>query len=238
MKVFKIREGGFKEIQKQILGRIIPFYVIIIIAAVLITTFGPANKNGDTSTWPIMLPVMAAFLGFSYYRSISKQRTAFESYTLTISDITIICDQEGKPSISLYHSEVQAIYRNKNGSFSILGKYPTDIIVVPAQIEEYNELEATLQNIHPITANPHKTRAARNMIVSLASITSMVAISISYNKIVVSICDIVFIAIAGWSIYSLQTNKAVDTRTKRRSLYTLLVVAAITYIAVLKVFML
>jgi len=237
MKVYKIKEGGFNEVRKQMLRKTLPVYAFVLIGGSLMPFFGPANKDGDMSTWPIVLVGMAVVLGFSYYRGINKQRGVFESYTLTISDITVICDQDGRPSISLYHSEVQAIYRNKNGSFTIRGKYPTDVIGVPAQMENYDELEATLQHIKPITANPQKNLATKGLALSLLSIASMVTVVIAYNKIIVSIAAVIFIALAGWGFYAVQTNKNIDTRTKRNSLWLILVIASITYAAIAKVFL-
>jgi len=240
MKVYKIKPGGFNEVRKQILRRVLPMYVAVFTGVVLMLVFSPANKynkKNDVNTLPFVLPFAAALLGFSYYRGISKQRPVFESYTLTISDITIIRDEDGKPTISLYHNEVTAIYRNKNGSLLIKGTEPGDIIGVPAQVEDYEELEITLQNIKPIENPPAKNALLTGITFPLIGSGSMVGVVIATNKILVAICTIVFIVLSIWSFFTIMRSKNIDPKTKRNSFWVFLVLASVTAIAVMKIFM-
>ena len=78
MKVFKIRQDGFKEIRKKMLLRSIPMLLIAGAVGITISTINSKQKENDANVLPIVIPVIAATLGFGIYRGISRQKALFE----------------------------------------------------------------------------------------------------------------------------------------------------------------
>ena len=73
-----------------------------------------------------------------------------ESYTLTITNNLITREQFITPTISIYFNEVSEISQQKNGTLTIKGRESSDLIVVLPQIDNYNDLIKSLEQISTV----------------------------------------------------------------------------------------
>ncbi|HUP11969.1 MAG TPA: hypothetical protein VM187_07155 [Niastella sp.] len=248
MLTFKIRPDGLREIKKKILVRGIPFSLASLGIAYVVSTAGTAGNNdnikpvsyyGDTSTDLIIsvipIVVFIAVITFSFIRTLKRVKKIFESYELTISDNLIAREQLNTPTISIYLTEVQEIIKRKNKAFIIRGKTARDMILVPAQIENYEQLEIALEQIKPVT-NKGKTISwmKAQALLALAGLGLMVCVYTFENKIIVGVSAVLFAGIYVYSFIQTQKSKNVDYRTKRFRWVILLVVASIVGTAVMK----
>jgi len=164
MQTFKIGPDGVAQIKKKSLLRSIP---ISLLAATFGITVAIINSRGvkvDISTFIPMIIFVPIALGFGFRRGLKRLQAMMESYELTISENLIIREQVNTPDISIYHSEVREIVQLKNGNFSIKGSRNNGIIIIPAQIDNYTQLETILKQIHPIATKSRQSRTARTSV--------------------------------------------------------------------------
>jgi len=232
---YKIRSNGFKEIRKQILTRLLIFTSLIAAGSLAITIFNSKEKQDYVIVLPIMIVLMVIVFGFSIYRALKKQKQLLDSYALTINDNTVTRYQLNTPTISLYHNEIKEISKTSNGSFIIKGKDAEDVILIPAQIDSYANLEASLNQIKPIIFQKSKPIFEKYPVLNvIVMIGLMFGVYVSMNKIIVATCGILITAIMGWSFYKVQKSKNVEHRIKRISWLLLIVLFSIIYVIILK----
>src|SRR6185503_14947178 len=98
MEQFKIRAGGFNEIRKLMLVKTIPLSVIAVAVGLGISQ---NNQNDSVNVLPYVIPFALLSLGIGLYRGVNRQKKLFESYTLSISDDSIIREQTNTPTIKI-----------------------------------------------------------------------------------------------------------------------------------------
>jgi len=235
MKVFKIRQDGFKEIKKQSLIRTIPIMLIVVAAGIVIGPINSKDKAAEINVLPIFIPVVVAALGFGLYRGISRQKSIFESYTLTITNNLVTREQLNTPVISIYFNDIKEIVKNKNGSFTIKGLNSADLIGIPAQIDDYSQLETALQQIQPVII-----RDKVSLLQKYQSLTGWVTIGLMLcvytvnNKIIVGLTGTALVALMSWSFMNIRSSKNIDNKTKRNLWWVLLVIASVIGVMVFK----
>src|SRR5579859_5889911 len=106
MQEYRIKPGGFKEIRKQILVRIIPITVIAGSAGILIGLKNETTQQYGINPLFLAVPFIALVLVFSILRAIKRQKTLFESYKLTIDGNMIKREQINTQTISLHFNEI------------------------------------------------------------------------------------------------------------------------------------
>jgi hypothetical protein len=232
---YKTKPGGFKEIQKQLLVRTLPVMIIAIGGAIAIGSINSKDKAGDINTLPIFIPLIVASVGFGLYRGLKRQKAIFESYTLTLNDNLITRDQLNTPGISIYFNQIKEIAKNKKGGLSIKGKNATDLIIVPAQIENYDRLESVLSQIKSIETKSNEPILEKyRVLFFLLIIGLMLCVYTVTNKIVVAITGTLLIGIMVWSFYEGRRSKNIDAKTKRGMLWIVLVLASVILVMVFK----
>lgn len=235
MQQFKIRQDGFKEIRKHALVRSIPILVILIIFCIATSTINSKSKAEDINTLPFIIPIILGAAGFGIYRGINKQVALFGSYTLSISNNLIRREQLNTPAISIYYNDVKEILKNKNGSFTIKGKSSGDLIGIPAQIDNYAQLEATLQGIKTITTKEKESLLQKYPVIpGVVMLSLMLCVYTVNNKIIVAISGTIVTGLMLWSLLKIQRSKNVDHKTKRNSWLVLIVLISVVAITILK----
>ena len=183
MQQFKIYADGFKEIRKRSLYRLVPLFLISIVFVILISITN-SNKETDVNTLPVVIVMMILLMIFLIYRIVNKQKKLLETYRLIIDKNLIAREISNARPISIYFNDVTEIAKEKNGSFIIKGKSAYDIIIVPAQIENYGEVELLLKQIKPFDEKITKPFFQKYpQIISLLVIGLMAVVYISKNKI-------------------------------------------------------
>ena len=188
MQTFKIRQNGFKEIKNKMLVRIVPIMLIAVTGGIVISTTNSTGKTGEINTLPFVIPIMALALGSGIYRGVNRQKKLFDSYTLTITNNLITREQFNTPTISIYFTDIKEIVKHKNGGFIIKGKDARDLIVIPSQIDNYLQLEETLQEIQPIVTKESILFLQKyQWLAGLLTVGLMICVYTVNNKIIVAL---------------------------------------------------
>ena len=230
MQTFKLNT---EELNKKLLKRSI---VTLILA--LIVWFTIFFAQGGTFEYPLYVIIPIVFimglLGFSIWQGMKKQKALFESYEITISDQLICREQLNTADISILVSEVVEIATYPKGGFSIKGSRNNGTIIIPPQIQHYEQLEATLQQIHPIILKPHTFLKKFQLPLSLISIGLMLCVYLVDNKIIVGVAGAALAVLIICSLVWIQKNKNVDRKTKKNMWVLLLVLASIIASTIIK----
>jgi hypothetical protein len=236
MQSFRIKEDGFKELKKRFLKRMIPTLVIAMSIGVMMSSINSNYQDIGEIFYFAFIPFLLLIGGFSLYRSLQKQKALLESYELTISDNVIVREQLNTQDIAIYIKEVQEIVKHKNGSFTIRGKKAQNLIIIPAQIDNYEQLEIMLQKICPITTKAQEAFKQKiQMLLSFAAIGSMICVYVVTNKIVVGIAGSAFAILSICGLVMIQRSKNVDRKTKNMMWISLLAILSTIGTAIMKV---
>ncbi len=237
MQYFKIRKDGFKEIRKQMLVKLVPLTLIVLAAGITISVVNSKEKIEEVNVLPVIIPFIVLAVGFGLIRGVNHQKALFESYELTLTDNLITREQMNIPTIAIYFNDIREIVKNKNGSFTVKGKDPTDVIGIPAQVDNYVTLEKVLATISPIVFKPRKPLLEKYILVVVILVLGlMVCVYTVTNKIIVGFSGTVLVAILSWSFYEMRRSKNIDTRTKRSMWWVLVVLFSIIAVVVVKLF--
>jgi hypothetical protein len=236
MRHYKIREGGFKEIKKQLLIRSLPIMLLAAAFGIIITFINSKSTTADVNVLPIIIPLIAIALAFGLYLGINRQKDLLRSYRLTLTNNLITREQVNTPTVSIYFTDVDQIVKNKNGSFIVKGKTATDLIVIPAQIEEYTELENLLLQIKPFSTKSNSFFQRYSIIISILTLVLMLCVYTSTNKTIVALSGTTLVAILAWSFYVTRKSKNIDVKTKRSMWWVLIVMASIITVMIAKLF--
>lgn len=235
MQVFKIRQDGFKEIRNKMLSRSIPMLLIAGAVGITISTINSKQKENDVNVLPIIIPVIAAALGFGIYRGVNRQKALFESYKLTITNNLITREQLNTPTISIYFNDIKEITKHKNGGVTIKGKETVDLIGIPEQIDDYLLLETALQQMHPIVVKDKVSFMEKyQSLTGLVTVGLMLCVYTVNNKIIVVLTGSTLVVLMVWSFIKIRSSKNVDSKTKRSVWCILLILASVIAVMIFK----
>ena len=248
MLTFRIKPNGYKEVRKKMLLWGIPSYLLMV-TIVLVITFSidydrndqikpDSYSNNDPYEWitwalPIIVIASAGCMGF--FRALRRIKKAYESYELTISENLIAREQANTPTISIFLGEVEEIIKRRNKILMVRGKTVRDMILIPAQIENYEQLETVLNEIKPITTKGKTTSWIQlQRLLGLVAVALMICVYTVDNKVVVGVAGALFTALFIYSFLQIQKSKNVDYRTKRSRWITLIVVLSVLGFTIMK----
>ncbi len=215
--------------------RTLPIMLIAVTVGIVISSINAKDKAADVNVLPFLIPFIAVAVGFGLYRGVNRQKTLFDSYTLTITNNLITREQFNTPTISIYFNDIKEIAKHKDGSFTIKGKDATDLIGVPPQIDNYSQLETTLQNIQPITAKDSVSFLQKyQSLTGLLTVGLMLCVYTVNNKIVVALTGTTLVALMIWSFIKIRSSKNIDSKTKRSVWWVLLVLASVIAVMISK----
>lgn len=212
---------------------LLPLISIVAVMAILISTL--SSEKTDVNLFPIIIPAVQIFIGFSYYRSFKKQKRLLMSYTVTLSDNEIIREQLNTPPLTINFMEIKEIVKSEKGNFTIKGVSRQDVIYIPYLIDDPIELEKCLATFGPITVHTKDPFYRKYRIwLSIAVLGLIVSIYTVNNKIIVGICGTLVSGLMAWGFYERITSKNLPQNIKRRSWILLLVIASIIYTVYIK----
>jgi hypothetical protein len=214
MPQFKVQAGTFNQLRKKMILRVIPVIGIMLVFVVVMNQLSPAYKDPGINVLPIVIPLMLMAMGAGIFISIARQKKMYESYRLNISESTIIRIQRFTPAIRISLPEVSQITLNPDNVFTIKGRTIRDIIIVPAQIENYTEVKRLLEEIMPLTTIAKKSFFQKHqLLISILLVAFVVTVYISSNKILVALCGTAVIAALVYSFFVGIKNKNIDNWT-------------------------
>ncbi|HEX3167739.1 MAG TPA: hypothetical protein VHQ93_15830 [Chitinophagaceae bacterium] len=232
---YRIRPGGYEEIRKQSLKKLLVFISFIAVIVIVTTAYNAKADEYAIITIPATIIIFTIVFAFSIRNVFKKQKKLLDSYALTINDNTITRYQLNTPTITLYRTEIKEILRKNNKGFIVRGMNAEDTIYVPSQVEKYHELEILLNEIKPIISYRPKNVFEKFPIVTIILVFGlMVGVYASMNKVVVVLCGIPVIIIIAWSFFKIQKNKNIERKAKRSSWVILVILLSIIYITVAK----
>jgi hypothetical protein len=222
MKKFDIAPGGFKKVKKQILLRIIPIMALAIVGGIAITAYN--LKDDDVNIWPFFIPIVCLSVGFGLYRGLRRQKASFESYQLIVDDEMLTRHQFNTQTIIMRYEDIITIEKISNGDFVVKANNYNSKLIIPAQVENYAELELLLNSIKTITPKPASSLLKyASLGATLMMVILMVCVYVSDNKIIVGTSGVFVAALMIYGFYEVQTNKNIDLKTKRSSWFIIIV---------------
>jgi len=179
-------------------------------------------------------------LGFIFFNMLKKLKHSYLNYILTIQEDVISCTKQSFiPTISIPKSEISAIIEDQHGNLTIKGSNPKIFIYILPYLEHLDEVKLQLSAIKPITLQDrNKNIFEKFPQILIIMMGCMVAIYLSYNKILVAITGTITIGLLSWFFYSMQKNKQLDKKLKRNSWWVLVVLFSVIAIIYYKVFVL
>lgn len=126
--------------------------------------------------------------------------------------------------------------KDKKGGYAIKGKTAVETILIPAQINNYENLETLCNQIKPIEEfqQPKFDEKYRIPFV-LLTLCCMAAVYISDNKILVGVSGTILSVLLIKSFIQIRKNKNIDNKTKRSSYYRLLVLGSVVIVTIMKI---
>jgi hypothetical protein len=236
MQTFTTRANGFPAIRKKVLMRMLPVFAITFSVAVGISLFQQSD-NKETMQSVLMGYMVGGLLIFGgrVFMEIKKRRKIYDTYSLTIDDLQIVREQHNTPAITTYLDNVTDIIKLKDGSFIIKGKQSTTQITVPAQMDNYDQLEQALNQIKPVTTDTSSLLGAKlRAFLFLPIFGSLLIINNVENKVVVAIAAFVAVGLVLWNFITVQRNKNIDRVSKNMSWISMLVLVAVVAAAWLR----
>ena len=228
MQQYKIKEGGFKEIRKQLLIKMVPFVLLLAIFVTAINFINLEDNESLIRVLPIVIIIAAVSIGVGLYIGIKRQKALFASYILTISDNLITREQFNTPTISIYFNDIKEIIKSSKGAIVINGKDREDQIIILPQIENYAQLEETLNQIKPITTKTTTPFIQKyQILVSLFTVGLMLCFYTTTNKIVTVATGTALAVFLSWSLFKIRKNQNIDNKTKRSFWLVLVVITAV-----------
>lgn len=234
---YKNDPKAFKKLRNQMLIRTIPLAVLAASVGLLMSEMQNRNADVDVNVLPMVIPIVLFALGYGMFKAMKRQKAMFESYELEITEDAIVRRQDLLAEMVIGLNEITEISKHHNGSFSIKGKDPRSIILIPANIEGYEELEAKLFQLGEVrTLEKANTLKLNSWVFGLGGIALFATVVISTNRIVVAVCGSAIIVMLIGSFIITQRNKNIDSKTKRASWLIFFVLFSVLSIMFQKLF--
>jgi len=226
MTTYKIKPNGFDGIKKKLVPRMLLILGLLLAIAVFINY--PRDDAGNSAISSlIMIILFGGILTFAWFRAMKTQRELFESNQLTIQGGTITRERKNTRTIKIESSEVKEIIKADNGSLVIKGGRRSDVIFVPTQIENFDELEQVLNGFSAIRAQGKKTYLEKyGLALPFLAVALMAIVYTVRDKYIVLTAGSCLVAFLIWSLVEIQISKNIDKTTKKRSYWTIIVILA------------
>ena len=171
-----------------------------------------------------MYGIVLGALAFGLYRGVNRQKEIFDSYRLTLDNNAITREQHKTPTITISNTDVIEIVKNSNGSFTIKGNSPVNVIGVPSQKDDYEKLEKSLAEIRKISLKSSEPFLQKfSVLLSILTIGLMSAVYISKDKIIVGVSETILLLVLGYSFFEIQRSKNIDSKTQKGMWWLILV---------------
>jgi hypothetical protein len=228
MKQYFIGEEGLKKFRKRYYNIFLP--AMAIGAAIPLTiNLMSIHKEDGIIPW-VIFGALAVYFGFNLTRMYRKQKTMLQSYRLTITENEIIREQMNTPPLTISFMEVKEIMKTRKGSFLVRGISRSDLIQIPAWVDDAADLEEQLQSFSSVTtAKNFMRRQYGALAIRLLALAMLIAIGVVKDQLIVGICGALLIGLIIWGINEIRVNKNMPVNAKRRSMvvYTLIAIVVV-----------
>ncbi len=227
----------FTEIQKKIIIRSAVFVPLMMIFAFVVFVYPDDNVNVGWEVPIFYLLFIFAILLFSIFRTIKRQKSIYNSYKLTVTESSLLREQNNLPPVTIAFNEITQINEDRYGNLIIKGVQPQQIIVISIYTENVDQLMRTLPSVHPIS-EPKTPNILQKYpaILSVLAIGSMLTLYISTNRFIAATGGIICLALMIWSFYKIRTAPVIDKKLSRSSWWILVVILSIAATTYFKLF--
>ncbi len=226
---FTIKEEGFKEIKKETLRKNLPTFIFSSLIGIFFVFY--TSTDTQNSIYALVLPivVLLVILPFSLSRGIEKHIRLLRTYKLILEPEAIVREQKNATTIRIKNTDITEIIRTPTGGFIIKGRSKQDVITVPKQVNNYDEVERILLQTRPITTQV-KIHAIQKYgsVLSVVTISLLVAVYGSDNKVVVGVCGILSLLLLTVAFIEILTNEQLDKKTKLTAWYVLIIIISVS----------
>lgn len=227
MQQYRIRRERLKELNRQLLVKLILFAVVAVVAGFAVTLLQAGKKDNDLKFLPLMLVITFIPLALGAYRSYKKQKEVCETYTLSLTGNAVSMEEMQLPAINIAYKDIAEIARFTNGTYIIYSK-ETGGILIPEGIENEQQLSMELSRIMPFTERTSYSTLYKYRNAFLAVTFAMfICFYTIGDKFIVTILGAALSCILTWSYYTVQTSKMVPQNLKRKMWLVFLVLASI-----------
>src|SRR5882724_837788 len=216
MQEFRIGPEGIKTLRRLIIRRMLIFVPILLIIAVINGFRYWTDKSAGPGFGIIVMVGILLLFGLFVFRVITKNERLFKSYVLTMENILIKREQWNTPDVDIYFNKILEVRKTKNGWLIVKGKYAGDVIIIPSQIENFEQVEQKLQEIVPITTKITGTFYEKyRLLIRLVSLIAMIVALVVENKFIAGFCAGLFSVLTIKNYIELRKNKNIDNRVRR-----------------------
>jgi len=153
-KQFVTDAGRFNEVRNKVLKLVVP--ILFLIAVFFTTMTAVMSKHLNVAGLIIFVLVLFILYAIPIYIGLLKRRKIYESFRLIIDNNTITREQINSPTVIISQSDIKKIIKKANGNIVIKSSFSS--ITVPAQIQNYSELQELLDRL-PINTDNNLTIA-------------------------------------------------------------------------------
>jgi hypothetical protein len=233
---YTIRPDKFKELRKIVFIKNLPRLILMLIAVYAIAYFNMFNDSpSDFSLLMIMIiPFLTVLLIISFIIGFNRQRKAFESFKVILTESEIRREMKSMPTIRIRLENITSISRDKTGIFVIKGSTKEDVISLIPQVTNYERLEESLARIREIeTGNQPSYYPLLSILLTLVMLSGMMIVYYMSDKWLLGLAGTITSVLMIWSFVKIQKSKNVTNGTRIRGYLMLLIMLSIlitTYI--------
>jgi hypothetical protein len=226
MKQYFIGEEGMKKFRKRYYNIFLPVMALGAVIPLTINLMSIHAADGYTP-W-IVFGALAVYFTFSLTRMFKKQKTMLESYRLTITENEITREQMNTPPLTISFMEVKEIMKTRKGSFIVRGISKTDLIQIPAWVDDTAGIEEQLKTFSTVTtAKNFMRRQYGALAIRLLGLAMLIVIGVVKDQLIVGICGALLIGLIIWGLNEIRVNKNMPTNAKRRSMVVFTLIAIV-----------
>jgi hypothetical protein len=215
MNVYKIKPEAAKKLSAQSIKKSLPIFLVALTASIFMVKMNPSMQAAPPFAFILSGFICLGAFSFGAFRSMKQQKKILDSYRLIIDEDSLTRQQFNTPVITIKKADIREIVKTTNGNFSVRTDSKLNAIAIPAQINDYEEVERLLNEIQAVRQkNTGNTRMTYYGI-SLLSMALFVGLYIADNKIIVAVCGISSSLLMAWSFITTLKSKNVDNRSKR-----------------------
>lgn len=145
IKEFRNDPDRFNEVRNKTLKWALPTIFFSMALGVAFPVY--MIRNFNILTFGIFILLLLAIFIIAVYLGLYRLRQAYDSYKLIIGNGAITKAQFNMLPITISQGEIKKIVKKANGSILIKTHNPLLYIAVPAQLQNYNEMEGLINQL-------------------------------------------------------------------------------------------
>lgn len=209
---FKLGEPFFPYFRRVALGRFLPFLVIAIVAAVLITA---SREEMDPSMMLVFGGIMAMVIGIGGWRGLKQQEANLRELRIRLDEGSIRRTQPGLPELTIPKEQIRRIVRVPGKGLTVFGTGRQQILGIPEFLEGFAVVENVLEGWHAFEVRKPGLSTWLGLLALIGTLAAFVALYVSTSKTVVTACGGGLLALMIYSAIALRGSPHVDKRTQR-----------------------